>query len=49
MEMIVIWPKQTEEDRMEEVLMFALENIAVKKMIREPEELEQAIYTDEVV
>ena len=43
MEMIVIWPKQTEEDRMEEVLMFALENIAVKKMIREPEELEQAV------
>ena len=43
MEMIVIWPKQTEEDRMEEVLMFALENIAVKKMIRETEELEQAV------
>lgn len=43
MEMIVIWPKQTEEDRMEEVLMFALENIAVKKMVREPEELEQAV------
>lgn len=43
MEMIVIWPKQTEEDRLEEVLMFALENITVKKMIREPEELEQAI------
>ena len=37
MEMIVIWPKQTEEDRLEEVLMFALENITVKKMIREPE------------
>ena len=43
MELTLIWPKQQNEYRLEEVLAFALKNIVVKQVIREPEELRAAV------
>lgn len=43
MEMILIWPKQGGEARLEQVLRFALENIAIKQTIREPAQLKKAV------
>lgn len=43
MELILIWPKQGTEERMEQVSAFALKNITVRDCIREPEELAQWI------
>lgn len=39
MELILIWPGQEDEERLEEAMTFALENIRIKHCIREPEEL----------
>ena len=36
MELTLIWPKQQNEHRLEEVLTFALKNVAIKQLIREP-------------
>ncbi|MDO5389768.1 MAG: NAD(P)H-dependent oxidoreductase [Eubacteriales bacterium] len=44
MEMILIWPRQGEESRLEQVLLFALENITVKQIIREPAQLKKAVH-----
>lgn len=48
MEMILLWPEQRKEERLEKVLRFALENIMVKKIIREPEELAAAVHGSEL-
>lgn len=44
MEMILIWPEQGEETRLEQVLRFALEHITIKQTIREPAQLKKAVY-----
>ena len=43
MELTLIWPKQQNEHRLEEVLTFALKNVAIKQLIREPKELQAAV------
>ena len=43
MELILIWPKQENEQRLEDVISYALHQITVKQIISEPEELKTAI------